>query len=66
MVRQENNVTAHYCDYDGCFYYVCPNCGLEQNMTDLTNKEEHELELGEPVYYQCDTCEEIAKVVKVN
>lgn len=62
IIPKENKVTSDYDPYEGCFYYICPNCGLEQEMKDLTVREEGDLEKGEPVYYQCDTCETIAEV----
>ncbi len=62
IVPKENKAISKYDSYEGCFYYICPNCGLEQDMKDLTVREEGDLEKGESVYYQCDTCETITEV----
>lgn len=62
VIPKENKVTSHYDSYEGCFYYICPNCGLEQEMKDLTIREESNLEKGNAIYYQCNSCETIAEV----
>ena len=61
-INTNKTAKAAYLEIDSCYAYKCPICGEIIYMQDLTEKEEHSIEKGETVYYQCDFCDTITEV----